>query len=114
MPWRALYADGSVLEQHPGVSTEHIDRARLTRFELRADNGRDLIAVEFTPGGGRNLVYRRRTAMRMDASVPVVTHLVGWRDRDSGRVIVHPVTEDGRIGGPTEDHGIDLVPAELA
>lgn len=113
MPWRALYADGTVLDEHPGVSTEHIDRARLTRFELRSDVGRELVAVEFTPDGGRNLIYRRRTEVRMGASAPVVTHLVGWRDRDSERVVLHPVGDDGHVGPAIEDHGVELVPAEL-
>jgi hypothetical protein len=106
MWWRAVYRDGSVLDEVAGLSSESIDRSRLRRFELRS-GALDVLALEF-PDSDKKLVFRRRTEFRNGLPVGVVC-LVGWNGPDG--LHLWRCTEDDVIPDPFPE--VQLVPCEV-
>lgn len=105
--WRAVYDDGSFLEEVDGVSSEMIDRSKLARFELR-HGAVDVLALEFVDRTKR-LVFRRRTEIvRGIFQKPYC--LVGWNGPNG--VEVWRCDEEGRVA-PEPDAGIQLIPCEV-
>lgn len=105
--WRAIYGDGAVVDELPGLSSEAIDREKLKRFELRA-GAADVLAIEFDEPG-RRLVFRRRTDVV--GGVPTATCvLVGWNAADG--LHIWRVSE-GTPPVPEPFPDIELVPCEV-
>ena len=110
--WRALYGDGTYLDQFEGDrenSYFDIDRSKLIGFGLRKD-GRFIHVVHLELG--QRLIYRRRVFMRDDTPDPIVFYLVGWQQTvadvnvQSIAVIHESTGETHMIGRWTENHPV--------
>lgn len=105
--WRAIYDDGSVVEEVAGLSSEAIDRTKLKRFELRS-GAVDVFALEFDDPAPRKLVFRRRTELRNGVPAGVCC-LVGWNDPQG--LHLWRCSEDGSVL-PDPFPDVQLVPCE--
>ena len=111
--WRAVYHDGSLLNQHRGDDTENsyldIDRARLAAFSLMRDET-PIVTIHLEPG--QRLIYRRRCFLRCGEPEPIVFYLVGWQRTINGENVqsISVVAEDSGevnvIGKWRDDHPV--------
>lgn len=97
--WRAIYDDGSVLDQFKLDGSENrygnIDRLRLRQFQLvdTWENNKVHITLHLRPG--MKLIHRRRNTIRMPLSVIIdpsmasratreTVWIVGWHENRRG------------------------------
>lgn len=96
MKWKAIYNNGTELNEAPSVGYHEIDRTQLRFFQL-LDNDTIKINVEFT--GTERLIWRRRVAIHSNRPQEVV-HIVGKQTTVNGenhQWIALLFESDGRV-----------------
>ena len=96
--WRAIYSDGTVLEQTTPsgfVSADDIDRRKVVSMSLLRNN---IVIVTLHLDQGQRLIYRKRVNKCIGAE-DEVCHILGWRQTVDEKVIksICYYFEDGRI-----------------
>lgn len=88
MEWKAIYKDGSVLNQYNKDQSENkygdIKRSKLVRFELVKHNQ---VVATIHLDSKKQLIYRRRVAMHVtgpNAGLQEAVYLVGWQENRNG------------------------------
>ena len=88
--WAAVYNDGSLLPQYNEDGSENkytdINRDILKQFLLLSTTSVRFI-LNLKPEF--KLIYRRRTAIKMDSNVKGIIHIVGYQQNISGKNIQH-------------------------
>jgi len=101
--WRAVYKDGSYLNQYNDDRSENkysdINRSELVQFHLLQDN-KSVIVIHLDPE--KKLIYRKRVAMHFagtKAGTSENVYLVGWQEkrRDVNIQMICFVFEGGHI-----------------
>lgn len=103
LTWRAVYRDGTVLDQKREDGSENryadIRRDALERFELR--DGERLVFVLHIDSPRQRLIWRRRVEIQQlgEESRRIIVHLAGWHMRHHGEnvQIVNVIFPDGRV-----------------
>ncbi len=94
MFWRAVYKDGSVLNQYNGEGKpngyENIDRKKLLQFQLLKEGK---VFFSLILESGQRLIFRRRVFQNLNKTNHVF--LVGWQ-KDGNQAISY-LFEDGSI-----------------
>jgi hypothetical protein len=79
LSWKALYQDGTLIEESPEVSSENIDRDKLKEFYLCNTQGAIVFAGFFNPN--KKLIFRKRTFMNNQGETLGIVYLVGWHEK---------------------------------
>ena len=123
MQWLATYQDGTTLGQYNGsgeISSERIDRSKLTAFALVNEEGSRVLELHLEPG--QRLIFRRRIEQPV-GGLQIVCYLVGWQQTIHGQNVqsIAYVFDEGATivwaGKFQQDHPwfypIEPVPCEL-
>jgi len=101
MFWRAIYKNGSILDQRrkDGALNKFsdIDRSKLSQFILLKEN-KPIIILHLDEN--KRLIYRRRVAISgNDSKIKETVYIVGWQERrnNTNFQAIFFVFEDGRI-----------------
>jgi len=101
LTWRAIYTDGSFLDQYNADGTENkytsIDRTRLSKFLLLRET-KPVFVLHLRPG--QRLIHRRRVSIRLGARAGRETvWIVGFQENRNGVNIqsIAFVFEDGHV-----------------
>ncbi len=96
MNWKAIYKDGSSLEQYDGSENKYtaIDRAKLVAFEMW--NNQLITRIDLSDPLKR-LIWRRRVDLGGLSQITRVIYLVGWQKTVDGKNTqqIHVIEEDG-------------------
>lgn len=94
MLWRAVYSDGTVLDQYNGEGEpngyKNIDREKLSQFQLLKD-GKVSFSLILEPG--QRLIFRRRVFKKLKEEKHLF--LVGWQ-KDGVQAICY-LFENGSV-----------------
>lgn len=93
--WRAVYNDGSYLEQSDANGYADIDRARLASFCLFKG---DTLIFQLVMKDGQRLIWRKRVIVTPGAGEQV-WHLIGWQKTVAGENIqcIAYLSDDGFV-----------------
>lgn len=103
MEWKAIYTDGTFLNQYGKDGSENkygdIDRARLVQFQL-VKHGKTVAVIHLDTK--KQLIYRRRVAVHFTGpqkGTREAVYLVGWQEKRAGVNVqlVCFVFEDGHV-----------------
>ena len=99
MLWKAIYSDGTELNQHENgqeLSYYKIDQSKLKFFSL-INNGKVVLVLHIFDG--RKLIYRRRVMIHQHTGEQEVIYLVGWQKNINGENVqsIAYIHEDGTI-----------------
>ncbi len=94
MLWRAVYQDGTVLDQYNGEGKpngyENIEREKLSQFQL-LKNGKVFFSLILEQG--QRLIFRRRVFKKIKETHHIF--LVGWQK--DGQQAISYLFEDGSV-----------------
>ena len=117
--WVANYIDGKSLRQYQDgkeMKYADIDRDRLERFDLLDFETNKAVHSVYLRGG-QQLIYRRRTLIKMDGTRTVI-YLVGWQTNvytNSGLkhfTVINYLHEDGSIALDGPRNNLELLEFE--
>lgn len=124
MQWIATYTDGTTLGQYNDsgeVSSEQIDRSKLSSFALLSEDGSKILQLHLEPG--QRLIFRRRIEQAVGDSSPTICYLFGWQQTICGQNVqsIFYVFDEGQriemAGRFQEGHPwfypVQLVPCEM-
>ncbi len=94
MLWRAVYSDGTVLDQYNGEGKpngyENIEREKLSQFQLLKE-GKVFFSLILEPG--QRLIFRRRVFQNLKETHHIF--LIGWQK--DGQQAISYLFEDGSV-----------------
>ena len=108
--WKAIYNNGTEINQYneDGTVNKYIDIVRTGLVQFVIYNGDKSVLVVHLDSN-KNLIFRRRVAMKLISSKQEVVYLAGWQENKNGINIqqISFIFEDGHIevvDGFKKDH----------